>query len=715
MNKIIKILLSCLIGIPLLLVTIIVGVFLVNDANEFKPTIEEQAKTQIGLNLKIEDELSWSLIPIGLEINKLRILDQKLAPFASAEKIVASIDFWSLLAGAPKVQTILVDGLNLELIQQSETENNWSHILPEKDKSTATETSSSEITEPDQTKSELNFLVESLQIINTQISFKSTPSDIDLSINPLDLKLSNITLGDTFPITFSYSLKEAKKNIAINSNLSANLFASKELKAFKLTQVENTYQINAPDISSQELKLTLGADIDINTETEIVDIASLLLNLNELSVKGQANIQQYSSSPKITANLALTDFSLKSFLKTFNISLPEMQNKNALENVALSTAFKLENNQVSLNNVNIKVDDTTWTAEINHNLDSSASKVRLKGSPLTLDGYLPPETENSQVPVSEAQPETAKSDDELLPIDTIKNLNIDFELQQAAISLKSVQSNNILVGFKAKNGVITQDLKGDLFDGNYASKSTIDVNQSEPKWTSEQTVKDIKLKPIFDILNIEALKEYGTISGLLNLNASTTLSGNKISRLKPSANSTVDFHIAEGAFEGLSLNALSCQGIALINRETVDTSTWPKATPFNTLKGKATLQKEVLNTEFDLITSGVHADSQGAIDIANSNINILASLKVIGELGNNACRVNEKVTKIGIPVKCEGALDTPPAQLCKLDSSRLGEMAKELAVEEGKRKVNKEIDRALDKHLGEQKEQVKSLLNKFLK
>lgn len=141
----------------------------------------------------------------------------------------------------------------------------------------------------------------------------------------------------------------------------------------------------------------------------------------------------------------------------------------------------------------------------------------------------------------------------------------------------------------------------------------------------------------------------------------------------------------------------------------------PQATPFNTLKGSASLKNETLDTRFDLITLGIQADSKGSVDLSKNEINILATLNVIGELGDNACRVNTKVKKLGIPIKCQGAFDTPPAELCKLDTSRLGDMAKKLAVEEGKRKINKEIDRALKKRLGDKKEPIKSLLNKFLK
>ena len=349
-------------------------------------------------------------------------------------------------------------------------------------------------------------------------------------------------------------------------------------------------------------------------------------------------------------------------------------------------------------------------------MDTTASKVRLKGNKINLDDYLPPESE-AKASDEKTNTDTANTEanSPLLPIETLQKLNLDIELQQDSISIKNIETNKVVVAFKAKDGKLLQTLNGNLFEGTYSSKATINVQAKEALWTSEQNIKNLNLAPIFEKLNIEALKEYGNIAGLLNLSAKTSLAGNTVNTLKTSAASNVDFYIDKGAFEGLSLNALTCKGFALINKETVDTSTWPQATPFNTLKGSASLKNEILDTRFDLITSGIHADSKGSVDISKNKVNILATLKVIGELGDNACRVNDKVKKIGIPVKCQGAFDTPPAELCKLDSSRLGDMAKDLAVDEGKRKINKEIDRALDKQLGDNKEPIKSLLNKFLK
>jgi AsmA protein len=722
MNKPIKVTLLCIIGIPLIILSVLLCVFLFKDANDFKSTIEEQAKAQIGLNLKIEDKLSWSLIPIGIEVNKLSILDQSEAPFASADKIVASIDFWSLFKGSPKVETILLDGLKLELIQVSDTENNWSKILPpkseEQSESLTTKAPQTE-TESDGEKSPLNFLIESFQLINTGIRFESIPHAIQLEIKHLNLSLSQITLGETFPLTVSYSLSEAKNQINIDSILKANLFASKDLTKFTLSNLQNSYEVNAPNISSKTINLNLASNLDIDTKAESVDISSLMISLNNLTLKGQAEIRNYSKDLSLNSEIDIPNFSLKGLLSSLSISLPEMQNKETLESVSLSSSIRLENKSLNLKDILINLDKSSWKADVSHSLESTASKIRIKGDKINLDSYLPPtkdkEANDSDIEGKNTEAVKTETNQPLLPIETLQKLNLDFELEQDSISVKNIETTKLVVALFAKDGKLTQTLKGNLFEGSYSSKSTIDVHSKKPLWASEQSIKDLNLAPIFDTLNIEVLKEYGNIAGLLNLSAKTNMSGNDLNTLKSSATSDLEFHIDQGSFEGLSLNALVCKGFALINKEAVDTSTWPNTTPFNTLKGSASLKQQILDTRFDIITSGIHADSKGSIDISKNNINILASLKVIGDLGDNACRVNKKVTKIGIPVKCQGEFDTPPAELCKLDTSRLGDMAKDLAIEEGTRKAKKEIDRALDKHLGDKKEALKSIFNKFLK
>lgn len=735
MNKTTKIIIFTVLGFPLLVLLAVIGIFLIKDANDFKPAIVDQAKTQAGINLAIEGDLSWSLIPLGLDIHQINIKDQALQDFASADRILASIDFWSLFSGTPKVATILLDGLSLNLIQYSENDNNWSKLLPEKntDKITGTEpaqTAKEAVTESDKTsgsaeQAKLNFLIESFQLINTKLRFESKPDELLLSIDPLNLTLSNITFNQAFPVTLSFALSEQKNQLKIDSTLNALLTVSEDLSQFRLAQLENTYHIKAPELINDELRLALNAELIADTKTETVTINKLMLALNQLRFNADATIKNYSSELYAEASLNVPSFSLKKLLGELNVNLPEMQAKDALDRFSLSGNVALEKQKLTIDALELMLDESTWKGAISHLLaeqpNEQLTTVKLQGDALNLDRYLPPpnDTQASQQSKQVATaPETNAADatDELLPLDTLRKLNLDIALLQDSLQVKNIETTKVFLALTAKDGKLNQKLTGQLYEGSYSLTNRLDTQSKTPRWFSEQSISKLNLAPLISALKIEQLKEYGSIAGILNIQGSLNASGNQLNDLQNSAKGLLDFNIDQGAFEGISLNALSCKGLALINKESIDTSTWPNTTPFNTLKGSATIDKQQVSTKFDIITSGIHADSQGQIDLNKSELNIRAALKVIGESVDQACRVNEKLKNIGIPVICKGQFDTPPAELCKLDTSRLADMAKDLAVEEGKRKLNKEVDRALEKHLGgDDKQPVKSILKNLLK
>ena len=733
MHKATKIILFTVLGLPLVALLAVSGFFLLKDANDFKPAIEAQAKSGAGVNLAINGDLSWSLIPLGLDIHQISIKDQELQDFASADRIMASIDFWSLFSGTPKVATILLDGLQLNLIQYSETKNNWSKVLPEKqadssaspprDQSTQSETNpNTDLDDNQNTQAGLNFLIESFQLINTKISFESKVEELFFTIDPLNLTLTNITFDQAFPISLNFVLSEKKNQLKVKSELSAQLTMSQDLTLFELSQLENTYHIKAPEFISDELRLAVNAEVRADTNTETVAVSSLMLALNQLRLNAEATIENYSSELKVQASLEAPAFSLKKLLADLEINLPEMQAEDALDKLALSGSISLDKQQLTIDEFKLLLDESSWKGTISHLLaeqpGKQASSIKLQGDKLNLDRYLPPPNNNQETEQAASAPQTPASDatSELLPLETLRNLNLEFALLQDSLQVNNIETTQVFLSVKAKDGKLEQKLTGQLYDGSYELNNRLNTQSQTPQWVSEQSINKVNLAPIMKALNIEQLKEYGSIAGILNIQGSLKASGNQLTALKSSASGKLDFNIDQGAFEGISLNTLTCQGLALINKESIDTSSWPNATPFHTLKGSATIDKQLISTQFDIITSGIHASSQGQINLDQSALTIKAALKVIGESVDQACRVNDKLKDVGIPVICKGQFDTPPAELCKLDTSRLAGMAKDLAVEEGKRKLNKEVDRALEKHLGDdEKAPVKSLLKKLLK
>ena len=738
MPRPLKITLSILLGIPLLFIVGIVIFFSVNDANNFKPTIETKAKDLAGINLKINGNLSWSLFPLGINIDQLQVQDQQYKDFASIKQIIAEVSLFSLLDQKPRVQNILLDGLKLDLIQTSPTEANWNNLLPKKEDAAKNETTNTPAPKPGTTakkgNNKIDFLVKSFELRNAQVHFisqtKAPDSQQDINLNNINLKLSNIALDKSFPFTFNFELKDKNNDLSLLSTISSKLKISNNFKSITVENLESEYQLSSPkllkDLPQQPLLLKFNTDLTVNTETESLTINRFSAIVNELAVSGNASINDYSKQLKAKGQLNIETFSLHDLLQKLGIKLPEMQDTKALSQTGFKTDFSVKDDKLSLANIIIQLDSSHWQGDVQFGLKDQAITAILSGDELNIDNYLPPASQNIKTESTNTEgtdiakteppkvsPKESNANSPLLPIEALRALKLDITFTQQKLIAHALETTNIAIKVAADKGRLSlTSLNGKLYDGEYSLSALIDAKTDTPIWTSQQNIKNVNLGALLKSLpEVKAQPKLGMISGLLNFDATAKSKGNTVENLSIYADAKTNFSLKDGAIEEISLNAMACQGFALINGDTVNTDNWPQRTPFKTLKGDATLKNQLANTNLDIVTSGIQVDGQGKIDLKQSNLDLRAALRVIGDLGEQACRVNQRVKDIAIPIKCTGSFDTPPAELCGLDSKRLGKEVANLAKKEGERQVKKQVDKAVDKYLGQDSEKNKKLKN----
>jgi len=686
----------------LLIIAAITIYFTVNDANEFKPTIESQAKEKAGVYLNIKGELAWSLVPLGIKINQLEVLDQNQELFASANQIIAEVDLLSLFKLSPKVQNINIDGLELELIQTKDNAANWTNILPADDSVTPeAELNPSPIEVPkqnDNTNKPIDFLVESFSIHNSKLHFFSEKDAIDITLENIQLAISNIALEQNVPLTLQFDLENKQPELKLNTQLSGSLFASQDLSSFKIQNFESKYQINSMLLGKNTSNAHLKANIKANTKTETIDITKLNLGFENAILDGQVKIENYSNQPSAKGQISLAAFSLKQLLTHLGIALPEMKNTQALNKVSLNATFNKAQEQFDISKLNIQLDESQWLGKFGFSTLDQAVRLKLKGNKINLDDYLPPVSEAAPTPP--ANNETAKQaniETALLPLETIRALNLDIQIEQDLLLVKQLETSQIKTHITAKDGLLElEQFTGEFYQGNYDIQASIDARSDTPLWTGRQSIQAVELEPIAGIFSTFDYIPTGT----LNLEAKQSSTGNTIAQLTQNATADNKVEVKNGTIKNISLNAMACQGLAMLNGNKVDTTQWPQETPFTQLSTIATLKQQKVDSKLTIITSGIKLSGTGKIDTPTEQVDFRAGLYVVGDLGEQACRVNDKFKDISIPVRCKGSIDTPPAELCGLDKTRLGKEIKRAAVKEGKRKANKEIDRALDKHLG---------------
>ena len=243
--KALRYLLITIVALILLAVAAIAVAMLVIDPNTYKPQIEQAVEKQTNLDLILDGDISWSFIPIGLELNNVEAkLDGER--FIALERLVAEIDFWSLVAMSPQVNNFVLDGLDAHLSVNKESQANWNRIMPEKDVQQAapsepapdaTATASEGSSEP------LNFNVSNVEIANARVRYTDATTGQEITLEDFTLGASDITLGSEFPLDISFRVETAEPQMSVEGSIAARLSANQALDTFSASGLDASFDI----------------------------------------------------------------------------------------------------------------------------------------------------------------------------------------------------------------------------------------------------------------------------------------------------------------------------------------------------------------------------------------------------------------------------------------------------------------------------------------
>lgn len=707
--KVFRILGLTLLGIVALLFALVVIATLVIDPNNYKPQIERAVEDATRLDLNLGGDIDWSLFPLGLTLNDVNAdLDGEL--LARLDNLTAQVDLWSLLRFEPRVDTFILEGMTANLVRNEQGEGNWERIMRESpDQPTdpaAAETPEGESGEPSQP---LQFEIDEVRIADAELRLTDQASGQELVLDRVNLVSENISLGTTFPFELDFHLATSQPPLDVEGSVTAAVNFSEDLKRFVIKDLESQYQIAGEPVGGKTVEAALSGDIELDLAAETASLADLRAQIANLVLRSDVNIKGFGDTPQINGNLAIEPFSARELLATLGQPAIETQDPDALQQIGLETDIAGPAGQLELNNLILTLDQTQFKGTGRYGFADSAIKLNLQGNKLNLDRYLPPPSENEDAPaaadaqgdartasVAEDAENAETPETDLLPLETLRGLVFDVRVGLDELIAKNLTISDVEVRSAGQNGLITVDpVKAQLYGGDALLTARLDARSDTPKWQISQRLNNIETLPL-----LKDLAELELVSGKINLRADVTTAGNRVTSLRENADGNASFTMADGAFESVNLTSYACQGIALANGETIDTSTWPARTKFEDLSAVMQIDGNVLdNNNLSAALGGLDLDGEGTVDLARMMLDYELGLRVVGAVHeNNACRVNERIMNIAIPLECRGSLEDP-GSLCSFDGSRFRDALKDVAKADVQRKANKEIDRAVDKQL----------------
>ncbi len=702
--------------IVLAVVAIAIAMAVINP-NDYKPQIEQAVEKQTNLDLILGGDIGWSFIPLGLELNDVEAkLDGNR--FVALKQLVAQIDFWSLITMSPQVDTFVLSGLDARLEVNEKGEGNWTRIMPEPEQKPA-ETGQTDTAASDSKDTEgkpLNFNVENVQISNAQVHYTDKTTGQSVTLENFTVDASDITLGSEFPLNIGFRVETAKPKFEVDGSISARLKANQALNEFAASGLKAVFDMNGEPFGGKSVTAELSGSAKANLENETATLSDFTASLANLSLSTNLDVKGFGDKMALNGQVNIDEFSLKKLLS--NLGQPAIKTSDAdvLGALAFHTSIGGSDGHIKLSDLTIKLDDTTFKGSGSYNLANTGLVFNLQGDKLNADRYLPPKPEGAEADAppaaetSDNQTAQATAESDLLPLETLRTLllDIDFGLDQLIVSNLTI--NDIKASTTAKSGLIKVDeFSGKLYEGSFGANVTLDARTDDPKWAVDSDVSNVQTLPL-----LADLAEVTMLAGGANLKVNVTTTGNRISALRNNADGQIRFNLAKGEFRKMNLTHMACQGIALVNQESLTTSDWSDTTPFNDLHGVLAINGNTLkNTDLTASLAGMKLEGNGTVNLKNTTMDYEAGLRIVGEVHRDkACRVTEYVDDVVIPVECRGDFSAAPGDLCSFDGSRFRDTLKTIAKNAARKKAEKEVDKAKDKAEEKVREKLEEKLGK---
>lgn len=305
LKKIFKLFAYLLLVLVVFIVSI-TGIFVATfDANEYKQDLQDLVRQEIGRDLQFHGDIGLTIYPsLGMKLGALSLSNAKGfgdQPMAKVKRVSISVDVASLVAFNPKVNQLLLRGLEINLQKNSKGVTNWDDLVKSGQSTALTETPSKEKGDDETIK--LQGAFGGLNIQNARLLWKDDQAGVEYRVNDLDLTTGRITPDSAFPLKLQVVVQSGSE-IDAKLNLDSGvqyLFDSNKLQLTDLSlKVDASGSLMPFDplsvsFASQRLMLDPGKNA--------LNIEGLELGLNNLLLKGQIQVHDYTQ-PSVSFKLA---------------------------------------------------------------------------------------------------------------------------------------------------------------------------------------------------------------------------------------------------------------------------------------------------------------------------------------------------------------------------------------------------------------------------
>ena len=755
MKRLLRTLLAAIGVLGLVMVGAVVYVTTFFDPNDLKPRLVDVVREHSGLALSLDGPLSWSFYPrlgVGVEQAEARLPDQAddSAPFAAFSHAEVSLAFSPLLRGEIAIDGLALDGLYLDLTRNEQGEGNWEALVERlsesSEKAEAVLGPASAGPEPiNDSGLSVALNVARVQIRNGEVRFRDAQEDRELHVEDLQISGSNVNPGRAFPVTSSYRLtvhegldwqeqrreprliSEASLNTRVTLGLAegrhlleevvlktvnrladldgeqtvdlkgAELVVNASEGSVQLEKGQLDARLNHPRLGEKALPLSLSFTLDADLSEHSAYLRDMVLTgPDALKLSGNLNLSHLAQAPAYTGQLRLAPISLRPWLERLDV-MPAMASDEALSDVALTSPLSGDLERFEFAGLTLVLDDSTFTGRLAGQYDARLLIADLQGDRLDLDRYLPSPSIEDDVAslwrLTGIRPvHAAAESDALVPREWLAALTLDAHLTLGELRLAGLDFHDVDVtveGDEGRHRLVAFESR--FHDGRLAADGALDLRQSPARWRLTPTIERVRLASLLESLGLQPAPLTGRFSGEGEL----ATRGITLMELRRHLDGSLATRLEEGVIPEVNVARELCTAAAALQGEQLDRE-WRDETRFERIRANLTFDEGTVSSD-DLLATlpGMEVGGEGDLDLVTEQFDLRAAARLV-DAENAPCKVNPRLEKVPLPIRCEGQLDGDSAEWCRFDREAFQGTLAELLRDKASQRVGQEVERRLE-------------------
>lgn len=660
--KVLKWLLGTVIVLALVIGVGVAALVYLVDWNNFKDTIQNQVKQQTGRDLTIAGDLSPSVFPwAGIEIGEISVANADgfgEQPFASIKGADVKVKLLPLIKREINVRTVELSGLNVDLQRAADGSTNWDDLIQ------STTTTVEEVSDDEQVTTEVEgstasiaaLAVGGIVVSDANVSWKDATTGTDARLSSFNLQTGAIELEQPFDLNMDFAVISQSMDLQADVTANANLMVDLNAQVYSINDLVLTTDAKGGALPGGQLEARLGAAVNAMLADQKVEVSALSLAALGIELNGQLDIDNLNTEPSVTGNLASNDFSVREMMQKLGIEVPDTADENVLNKANLSLALAATPASAALNDLNITLDDTTFSGSASvPSLEGAIPPVRFNFNvdAIDIDRYLPPPSDAPAEETTESAPAVATTGDEPieLPVEMMRQLDVDGTFSVGSVKVSNLTTQNIVVPVKARSGRLAlESVKAAMYEGALDATASIDVTGNTPGYGVTMSLAGIQAAPLLaDLMQKDAF-----LSGAGEVGANITTGGNSVNAIKAALNGNFNTQFTDGSVNGINIGYQIRRAKAALTGQSLPEEEGVVKTDFSSLAVTGTFTDGVMQSDdLDMRSPLLRLGGAGMVDLPGEAVDYTLTTLITGTSQGQGGEdlASLKGVKLDVPVR----------------------------------------------------------------